>query len=123
MTDKLSEQISCKPNKYVIGFVQMYMYMVMMLIYFSQQVYKSAELQKIIVGMTYAFENVVPKPDNTMYVVASSKLMLTSPVDVDEDIQIPLLPEEEPSSGVKRSLQEALISPSKSTISAKVIRV
>lgn len=71
--------------------------------------------------MTYEFEDVILKPDNNMWVVGSSKMGFTAPVDCNVDMEIPLLPEEEPKLGMKRTLQQALNSPSKSTLRAKVV--
>ncbi|XP_053372763.1 uncharacterized protein LOC128546352 [Mercenaria mercenaria] len=76
-----------------------------------------------MVGMTYTFHKVVLKPDNSMWVVSSSRMMLVKEATVSDDIQVPLLPEEEPPTGSKRSVRDALSSPSKSTIQVKVVRV
>ncbi|XP_062586787.1 uncharacterized protein LOC134248381 isoform X3 [Saccostrea cucullata] len=92
--------------------------------FYSLRVYQKHKFNNISVGRSYKFINAVNKGQNKYWVVASSLIAFTSGVDVPEQMvkQIPLLPEEQPLTGVKRKLNEASLSDERSTITGKSVQ-
>ena len=86
------------------------------------KIYQIHKFTVVRTGLSYKFANCIEKADG-LWVVSKSSIGFTKPVDVDKDLQIPDLPEEEPADGPKRTLAQALISPSRSSVKAKIVKV
>ncbi|WAR18834.1 hypothetical protein MAR_000672, partial [Mya arenaria] len=87
------------------------------------RVYQRHKFTMARVGMTYKFSSLVKKGDSC-WCVSGSSIGYAAPVEVGcyPEHKI-LLPEEEPATGWKRSLQDAIESPQKSTIVGKIAKV
>ena len=85
--------------------------------------YQRYKFDMIKEGMTFKFSNMIKKKD-CCWIISSSTIGYSAKQDVGT---FPphklLLPEEEPPTGMKRSLKDALESPQKSTVVGKVIKV
>ncbi|WAR24655.1 hypothetical protein MAR_038324, partial [Mya arenaria] len=87
------------------------------------RVYQRHKFTMVRVGMTYKFSSLVKKGD-TCWCVSGSSIAYAAPVEVGcYPAHKTLLPEEEPATGCKRSLQDAITSPQKSTIVGKIAKV
>lgn len=74
-------------------------------------------------GMTYKFKNAVAKGENELWVTKDTTIAYAVPVTVHPSLQIPPLPEDVPPQGVVQDLPSALKSPSKSTVTGKIVKV
>lgn len=87
------------------------------------RVYQKHKFTMIRVGMTYKFSNLVKKGESC-WCVSGSSIGYAAPVEVGTFAEHKLLlPEEEPATGSKRSLQDAITSPHKSTVVGKIAKV
>lgn len=68
----------------------------------------------------FRFTNVVKKGD-ALWVVQTSSVSIVPPISCN--VSAPPLPEDEPPAGLKRTIHEALGSPAKSTVRAKIVKV
>lgn len=75
------------------------------------RVYLTGKYEMFKEGMTYKFKNAVAKGENELWVTK------------DTTLQIPPLPEDVPPQGVVQDLPSALKSPSKSTVTGKIVKV
>jgi hypothetical protein len=87
------------------------------------RVYLTGKYDTFKQGMTYKFKNVVVKGENELWVTKDTTIAYASPVKVDPSLKIPPLPEDVPPQGVIENLPEALKSPSKSTVTGKIVKV
>lgn len=87
------------------------------------RVYLTGKYEMFKEGMTYKFKNAVPKGENELWVTKDTTIAYAVPVTVHPTLQIPPLPEDVPPEGVVQDLPSALKSPSKSTVTGKIVKV
>ena len=86
------------------------------------KIYQVHRFAMVRPGMSYKFANCIEKPD-ALWVVSGSSIGYVKAVEVESNVDIPDLPEEEPPTGKKRTLAQALQSPVRSMIQAKIVKV
>ncbi|XP_065941722.1 uncharacterized protein [Magallana gigas] len=87
------------------------------------RVYLTGKYEMFKEGMTYKFKNAVAKGENELWVTKDTTIAYAVPVTVHPSLQIPPLPEDVPPQGVVQDLPSALKSPSKSTVTGKIVKV
>lgn len=87
------------------------------------RVYLTGKYEMFKEGMTYKFKNAVAKGENELWVTKDTTIAYAVPVTVHPTLQIPPLPENVPPQGVVQDLPSALKSPSKSTVTGKIVKV
>lgn len=81
------------------------------------RVYLTGKYEMFKEGMTYKFKNAVVKGENELWVTKDTTIAYAVPVTVHPT------PEDVPPQGVVQDLPSALKSPSKSTVTGKIVKV
>ena len=85
------------------------------------RIYQKAKFTMVRVGVSYKFVGILKKGEG-WWCVSTSSIAYAKPVASECSIVL-VLPEDEPKAGSKRSIREALGSPQKSTVVAKILKV